>query len=62
VNAEAVDRTEPEVATEASDERTSAVWRPGMSPGTYRRLLRLLFDSGHGDGGASAADLGERAA
>lgn len=30
-------------------ERTEAVWRPGMSRGTYGRLLRLLFEPSSGD-------------
>lgn len=42
-------------------ERTVAVWRPGMTPATYRRLLRLLFDAEPG-GGGTAATPAERAA
>lgn len=50
-----------ECDTEARDERTVAVWRPGMTPATYRRLLRLLFDADPG-GGGTAAMPAERAA
>lgn len=48
--------------TETRDERTVAVWRPGMSPATYRRLLHLLFDPEPGGGGASSGLPSERAA
>lgn len=47
--------------TETQEERTVAVWRPGMTPATYRRLLRLLFDAEPG-GGGTAAMPAERAA
>lgn len=46
---------------EETEERTVAVWRPGMTPATYRRLLRLLFDADP-DGGGTAAMPAERAA
>ena len=50
-----------ECDTETGDERTVAVWRPGMTPATYRRLLRLLFDADPGGGGTTAIPA-ERAA
>ena len=43
-------------------ERTVAVWRPGMSRGTYWRLLRLLFDPPPGGGGSAAEPDSGRAA
>lgn len=51
-----------EFDAEETDERTAAVWRPGMGEATYRRLLRLLFDHEPGDGGASSDVPAERAA
>ncbi len=57
----AADRDEFE-AEQMTDERTVAVWRPGMSPATYRRLLRLLFDHEPGGGGASSDLPAKRAA
>jgi hypothetical protein len=51
-----------EFDAEETDERTVAVWRPGMSHATYRRLLRLLFDPDTDGGGASSGLPSEQAA